>query len=125
MTAAVPSAHASTGLLAQRESEGVIAFEFRQRRLTAVRDDRSIYVGMVVALRTRVMNKPAFAFVRALAAGSVAEAATIHVPADAATIQRAISAAAPGDTVLVAPARMSKPHVSRQGIMSSARAVRL
>ena len=49
------------------------------------------------------MKTPAFAFLLALAAGSAAEAATIHVPADAATIQQAIAAAAPGDTVLVAP----------------------
>ena len=49
------------------------------------------------------MKTPAFAFLLALATGSAAEAATIHVPADAATIQQAIDAAAPGDTVLVAP----------------------
>ena len=58
---------------------------------------------MVVALPTRVMKTPAFAFLLALAAGSAADAATIRVLADAATIQQAIDAAAPGDTVLVAP----------------------
>jgi hypothetical protein len=58
---------------------------------------------MVVALPTRVMKKSAFAFLLALTTGSAADAATIHVPADAATIQQAINAAAPGDTVLVAP----------------------
>jgi serine protease len=38
-----------------------------------------------------------------LSALSTAEAATIRVPADAATIQQAIDAAAAGDTVLVSP----------------------
>jgi hypothetical protein len=55
---------------------------------------------MTVALPT-AMNKSTFMFVLAIAAGS-AEAATIRVPADAATIQQAINAAAPGDTILVA-----------------------
>ena len=58
---------------------------------------------MAVALPTGVMKKSTFAFVLAVAAGSAAEAATIRVPAEAATIQQAINAAAPGDTVLVAP----------------------
>src|SRR6186713_290641 len=49
------------------------------------------------------MNISTFAFVFTLAVGAAAEAATIRVPADAATIQQAIAAAAPGDTVLVAP----------------------
>jgi hypothetical protein len=49
------------------------------------------------------MKKSTFAFVLAITASSAAEAATIRVPADAATIQEAIMAAAPGDTVLVAP----------------------
>ena len=48
------------------------------------------------------MKTTTFAFVFALTI-SAAEAATIRVPADAATIQQAIFAAAPGDTVLVAP----------------------
>ena len=48
------------------------------------------------------MKTVALTFVLALAAAS-ADAATIRVPADAATIQQAINAAAPGDTVLVAP----------------------
>src|SRR5262245_24324441 len=49
------------------------------------------------------MNKATFAFAFAVAVGSVAEAATIRVPTDVATIQQAIAAAASGDTVLVAP----------------------
>jgi hypothetical protein len=55
--------------------------------------------------RQSAMKQSTFAFVFALtiAAGAAAEAATIHVPADAPTIQQAIYAAAPGDTVLVAP----------------------
>ncbi len=48
------------------------------------------------------MKTSTFALVFAIAVGS-ADAATIRVPADAATIQQAIAAAAPGDTVLVAP----------------------
>ena len=56
---------------------------------------------MAVALPTRAMKTSTF--VLAIAAASAAEAATIRVPADAATIQQAINAAAPGDTVLVAP----------------------
>jgi hypothetical protein len=58
---------------------------------------------MVVAWPPRVMKTFTFAFVLTIAAGTVAEAATIRVPADAPTIQQAINAAAPGDTVLVAP----------------------
>jgi hypothetical protein len=58
---------------------------------------------MAVAFSTRAMKKSAFAFLLAIATGPAAEAATIRVPADAATIQEAINAAAPGDTVLVAP----------------------
>jgi serine protease len=58
---------------------------------------------MAVASPTCVMKKSTFAFLLAIAAGSAAEAATIRVPADAATIQQAINAAAAGDTVLVAP----------------------
>jgi serine protease len=49
------------------------------------------------------MRASAFAFVLALAGVAAADAATIRVPADAATIQLAINAAAPGDIVLVAP----------------------
>ena len=49
------------------------------------------------------MNKCAFFFLLAAAVGSGAEASTIRVPADIASIQQAIAAAAPGDTVLVAP----------------------
>lgn len=45
----------------------------------------------------------AIALFVALSALSTAEAATIRVPADAATIQQAIEAAAAGDTVLVSP----------------------
>jgi serine protease len=51
----------------------------------------------------RIMNTLTFAVVLAFAAGAAAEAATIRVPADAASIQEAIASAAPGDTVLVAP----------------------
>src|SRR5262249_50476569 len=50
------------------------------------------------------MKISSLAIVFALAGGAApAGAATIHVPADFATIQQAIAAAAPGDTVLVAP----------------------
>src|SRR5262245_803057 len=49
------------------------------------------------------MIRATFAFAFAVAIGSVAEAATITVPGDIGTIQGAIAAAAPGDTVLVAP----------------------
>src|ERR1041384_187789 len=45
----------------------------------------------------------AVVFALALGLASVAHAATIRVPADYASIQQAIAAAAPGDTVLVAP----------------------
>ena len=45
----------------------------------------------------------AIALFVALSALSTAEAATIRVPANAATIQQAIDAAAAGDTVLVSP----------------------
>jgi hypothetical protein len=49
------------------------------------------------------MHKPTLAVVLAMVTAGAAEAATIRVPADSATIQQAINAAAPGDTVLVAP----------------------
>ena len=49
------------------------------------------------------MRISALGFALAIAVCSAAEAATIHVPADLPTIQQAIAAAAPGDTVLVAP----------------------
>jgi serine protease len=44
-----------------------------------------------------------FALSVGLSLPAIADAATIHVPADAATIQRAIDGAAAGDTVLVSP----------------------
>jgi hypothetical protein len=52
-----------------------------------------------------MMKTPAFALALAgaLALPASSEAATIRVPADAATIQRAIDAAVSGDTVLVSP----------------------
>jgi hypothetical protein len=49
------------------------------------------------------MSTLVFTCAAALCAPASTDAATIRVPADAATIQQAIDAAVPGDTVLVAP----------------------